>query len=71
MFGDVGRVINNQGSFCGPQGDRCSIAGIGTGLRWSYANQIFLRTELARALKTAAQTRDGDYRLHFSFVWGF
>ncbi len=69
-FVDGGHVWNELGLPCRDGQTRCTLASVGMGLRLG-SNAWQLHADVARAAKAAAQTRSGDYRLHFQAGYSF
>jgi hemolysin activation/secretion protein len=53
------------------QPSRFSLAGAGTGLRFTAFRNLTGELDWARAFRDGASTRSGDDRLHFSLEYGF
>lgn len=70
-FADASLLANQRGSPCRQSDSVCRIGSAGLGLRLQYRQQLQARLDLARAFADAQRTESGDFRLHFSLVYGF
>ncbi|KPF47911.1 hypothetical protein IP87_09345 [beta proteobacterium AAP121] len=70
LFADAATVSNRNGDPCLGERSSCRIGSLGAGLRVGW-QAWQLRLDVARAMNSAATTREGDVRAHFSLSTSF